>query len=230
MEFRVILHSLLLLVVLVFAKPVPAVEISGGKPVSSAPAETSQSTANFSSFSGSRHLFYAGLSAFSRSILKTTSVSSAKKDFIAPLQYPLLLGYSYGLNANARLLFFTDYTLLPKKGPDGNIFETHLLLRFQFAKQLKKSGYEWKTGILLHHTRIEGKGGTATLNNGGSVADFEIPNSKASMNNLALEFGINYSLTPKLSWQSSLISEAPFHYQKRNFALLTGLAYQIGSN
>ena len=230
MDFRVILHSILLLVVMMFSNAAFAVEVSGGKTVSAKPAASSQSTANFSSNAGHRHLFYVGLSAFSRSILKTTSVSSAKKDFIAPLQYPLLLGYSNVLNANSRLLLLADYTLFPKKGPDGNIFETHLLLRAQFAKLLKKSGFEWKTGVLLHHTRIEGKGGTVVLNNGGGMTDFKIPNSRASMNNFALEFGINFAFTPKLSWQSSLITEAPFHYQKRNFALLTGLVVQVGSN
>ncbi len=207
-----------------------AIEVIGGKPTKSEPAEKS-SNSNPSSFSAmaKRHAFYFGLDVYSKSVLKSTSTSSAKKDLLSPIQFPLLIGYTYAYNYDIRLAVFLDYTLIAKSGPDSNQKETNLLFRSAYTRLIAKSDLEWKLGLLLKQTKVIGEGGTLILNNGSSTSTFYSPGETITSNIFATELGINYFFKEKLSWQSSILIEAPLNSKKRNFSLLTGLVYEIGS-
>lgn len=207
-----------------------AVDIVGGKPTKSEPVEKTKNS-NSTSFSRStkQHALYFGLSAYSKSIMKSTSTSSASKDLLSPIQFPFLVGYTYAFNFNERLAVFLDYTLLTKSGPDSNQKENNLLLRSAYSRLFGKSDFEWKAGLLFKQTQIVGEGGTLILNNGSSTATFYSPGQMTTSKIFATELGINYFFKEKLSWQSSILIEAPLNTKKRNFSLLTGLVYEIGN-
>ena len=207
-----------------------AIDVISGKPTKSDSIEKSKNS-NPSSFSPAtkRHAFYVGLNTYSKSILKTTSTSTATKDLLSPIQFPQLLGYTYAFNYRSRLVVFLDYTLLTKSGPDSNQKETNLLLRTAYSQVIQKSDWEWKAGLLIRQTKIIGEGGTLILNNGSSTATFYSPGNTSTSNIFASEIGINYFFKENFSWQSSLLIEAPLNTKKRNFSLLTGLVYEIGS-
>ncbi len=207
-----------------------AVEVINGKPTKAESVEKSKNP-NPSSFKSmiKRHAFYAGLDTYSKSILKTTSTSSATKDLLSPTQFPILLGYSYAFNPNDRLVVFLDYTFFSISGPDSNQKETNLLLRTGYSQVIGKSDWEWKAGLLIKETKIIGEGGTLILNNGSSTATFYSPGDTATSNIFAAELGFNYFFKKKFSWQSSILGEAPLNTKKRNFSLLTGLVFEIGN-
>ena len=218
------------LLVQLLAFNILAIEVIGGKPTKSEPAEKSQNS-NPSTFTSAakKHAFYVGLDAYSKSILKTTSTSSAKKDLLSPIQFPLVLGYTYAFNTNTRLAVFLDYTFNTKSGPDSNQKETNLLLRTAYSRLFGKSDLEWKAGLLLKQTKIIGEGGTVILNNGSGTATFYSPGDTVNSNVFATELGINYFFKENLSWQSSIFIEAPLNSKKRNISLLTGLVFEIGN-
>ncbi len=210
-----------------------AVDVISGKTKRPEPVAKSTnpnpSTASTTSYLSKKHSFYVGLDAYSKSILKTTSVKSAAKDNLSPMQFPILLGYTYAFSKESRFILFLDYTLISESGPDSNQKETNLLLRSAYSQVFGKSDWEWKTGILFKQTKIIGEGGTVLLNNGGGQILFYSPGNTSESNIFATEVGINYFFNQKISWQSSLLIEAPLNTQKRNFSLLTGLVYEIGT-
>lgn len=177
--------------------------------------------------SSSQHSFYVGMDVFSRSLMKTTSTSSAKKDFISPMQYPISFAYGYKLMGDAKFMPQLDYTLFPKKGKDGSTEETHMLLHLPYVKKIKSSAFDWKAGLVLYQMSIKGGGGTVTLNNGGSTANFAVPSDTRSSRISMLELGAHYTIS-KFLIHGSLFVEGPFHKDKRNYSLMLGVLYNIG--
>ncbi len=204
-----------------------AITVSEGKEVKPVPTETAAPGKSPSHF-GNHHLFFIGLDTFTRSISRTTHVESGSYDIFSPIQFPLLLSYSYQLGYTSRLLFQLDYTLFPKSGADGGTQENHLLLRIPYVHQFKNSTLEWKTGFLLHQMIIKGGSGTTILKNGNSTATFYIPDNTTTANSVLAEVGLSYPYQ-KFIFESSLLLESPLNYKTRNFSFLLGISYQIGA-
>ncbi len=203
-----------------------AITIAEGKEVKAEPRESKLKSAN-SSRAGN-HQFYLGLDTYARSVSKTSSVESGTKDLLSPLQFPFLFGYAYKLSSESRLMTEIDYTLFPKKGPDGGTEENHLLVRLPYAQNFGASNIEWKAGIAFHQTTLKGKGGTTVLNIGSGMATFYLPDSTSTTNQVLGEIGINFPIR-KFSFQSSLFIEAPFDSKARNLSFLFGISYLIGA-
>ena len=174
------------------------------------------------------HTFDIGLDSFARSISKTTTIESGKKDLLSPFQFPLFLGYSYQFSAEEKMAVDLDYTLFPKKGPDGGTEETHFLVRIPYIRKWTDSNFSWKAGVGLHQFSIKGKDGTVVLNNGSSTATFYIPDSTTTATQFLLESGIDYTFN-KFKSSASLLLENPLNDKTRSFSLIIGLVYQIGS-
>lgn len=208
-----------------FAFSALALVINKGKEV---PAQSRTNTKEPASKRNGSHLFEIGIDSFSRSLLKTTSTESGKKDFSSPFQFPLLLSYAFQFSAEEKMAAELDYTLFPKKGPDGGTEESHILLRFPYIRKFSNSNYEWKAGLGIHQLTIKGKDGSAVLNNGSGTATFYFPDHSTTINQFFLEGGFNY-LINKCNFSTSFLMESPLNSKSRTLSLLFGLSYQIGS-
>lgn len=174
------------------------------------------------------HTFDIGLDSLARSIAKTTTIESGKKDLLSPFQFPLFLGYSYQFSPEEKMAVNLDYTLFPKKGPDGGTEETHFLVRLPYIRKWTDSNLAWKAGVGLHQFTIKGQGGSVVLNNGASTATFFLPDSTSTTTQFLLEIGLNYSIN-RIQATSSFLIESPLNSKSRSAALILGINYQIGS-
>ena len=172
--------------------------------------------------------FYIGFDFYSKNILSTTSQSNGRKDYFSPFQYPLSLAYSYRFDETYRFLPQLDYTVFFKKGEDGGTQESDLLLHLPLVRSLDRTGFEWKLGVVFHQSKILGKGGSVTLNDGTGSNVFYLPAQSSIANSFKMEFGMLYEVGQILI-QGGFIVESPFNTSKRNYSLLAGLGYKIGS-
>lgn len=201
--------------------------VNKGKETSS-PAQSRAIAQAGSAKSNGLHTFEIGIDSFARSLLKTTSATSGKKDVFSPLQYPLLLGYGYRFSPEEKFAVELDYTLFPKKGPDGGTEETHILLRFPYVRKFSNSSFEWKAGAGLHQLSIKGKNGSVTLNNGSGTAVFYFPDAITTTNQFFLEAGFCYPRN-KYKISTSFLLESPLNSNSRTLSLVLGFSYQIGA-
>lgn len=174
--------------------------------------------------------YYFGVSVFSPSFMGRTSSDSAKKEVLAPFQFPLSFAYPYEIGYSGRILPQISYTLLPKKSPEGGSEETHLLLQLPYLGRFGDNfgeGLEWKAGIVLHQMKIVGKGGTTVLNNGNSSKTFYLPDSTKTVNTVEAELGLAYPFGRVLT-EGSLLVEAPFSTSRRSYALFFSFMYTFG--
>lgn len=223
-SFKYWTSLLTVLCTLVFSHSALALSVDSGRSKGTSNARGPSSSGGGSS---NKHSFYVGLDIYSRSVMKTTSSPSAKKDFISPTQYPISFAYGYKLLGDAKFMPQLDYTLLAKKGKDGSTEETQLLLHLPYVKRFQGSSFDWKAGLVLHQTTIKGGGGTVTLNNGGGTASFAVPSDTRTSRISMLELGTIYTIQ-KFLIHGSLFIEGPFNKDKRNYSLMLGFLYNIG--
>ncbi|OFZ31047.1 MAG: hypothetical protein A2622_00120 [Bdellovibrionales bacterium RIFCSPHIGHO2_01_FULL_40_29] len=220
----------LLFIVLSIPLQSQSLEVLGGKEVKQQTVSQSAPSTSSSGYSGKRHSFFGGLNAYTRSINKTTSSTSGKKDVIAPLQFPVMIGYSYALNSESKISTQLDYTLFPKKGVDGGVSESHIIFRLPYSRKIAKTNWDWRAGLAFHQTRLVGGGGPIILNNGTGTAPFGTADGTVLSNVFATELGINYRFDKRMSTQVSFIIEAPLQTRRRTISLLSGVVYDFGDN
>jgi hypothetical protein len=206
-----------------FAHAVPVEEYK----VIKTPKSDGYSENNFSSSKEWRNSIYGGFDVYSRSVNKTSSVATGKKDLASPFQYPFLISYTHKLSADSRYWAQLGYTIFPKQGPDGGTEESHFFFKVPYSRKFTNSNYEWKAGLVFHQTRIAGQGRAVDQYNGTSSRSYVLPDGTRTSSTLSPEIGLIYEVN-KILLQSSLIIEAPFNYKSRTVSLLLGISWNIG--
>ena len=174
--------------------------------------------------------FELGMSMTSYQLQRQVSDDSGKTGFLGDNYYNLRMQYHVPVVMH---LFFSpelDYipaSLLAKKSPDGNQSSTlnSLLLpaTYNITSYADISG-----GLALMRYTLTTKGGTITLPNGNSEAEFGLPGRTVTSTTLAWVFGGAFSYMRARGGLNVLV-QAPLSSVKRTLSLQLYAGYPIFS-
>lgn len=172
------------------------------------------------------HNVSVGLGAYSDGIKSRATKSSGAEGLIGPLAFPLSVKVSPAADSGGFALL-TDYTLLPRKSPEGQVKNRYLLVRVPYKVTLISGG---TLAVLLGpqikiHTQ-KGSGTSVALANGNSTSVFGTPSRSVTDALVGIDFGFatqfdKFLVTLESSFEGFTSSS------KRNLTLLLGLTYTV---
>lgn len=171
------------------------------------------------------HSTSLGVAAYSDGIKSRATQASGSEGFLGPLAYPVSLKVTP--IETSGLAYMLDYTLLPRKSPEGAIKNTYLIARAPFSLTLMSGGaLSFLLGPQIKLHTQKGSGVSQQLNNGGSTAVFGTPSYAVKDALVGIDFGFKSEIQGfLLSAESSI--EGFAKSSKLNLTLLIGLTYRV---
>lgn len=117
-------------------------------------------------------------------------------------------------------------TLFPKKGRDPHISTLTYYTFINGSYQLKYVRPQIGGGLVF--TRISADGGTESLNNGGEMTDFPLPQGPSTAMNLVTNLGLEFIVHPEWSLQTSAWIYNITDKLSRSYSYLLFVHYHFG--
>jgi hypothetical protein len=173
-----------------------------------------------------------GASTISRGLSKISQNTSGEdRNFLGTMYYSLVLGTSFDLSGDWHLAPDVTYTPWSRQSPDGGSSETLWTGALPVVYNLSgaDSGFDVEAGPVLMYYTLQGKGGTAVLNNGNGTSTFVLPGTWQTSKTLALQTGAGYSFGAN-KINLDLITEALLSNSRRQYDLMLTYTYNLLEN
>jgi hypothetical protein len=167
-----------------------------------------------------------GVSAYWDGLKSRATTDSGAEGLLGPPAFPLSVKVSPAAEST-NFALYTDYTVLPRKAPEGDIKNRYLLIRTPLVVPVMSEGaLSLLAGPSLKLHTQKGSGATLELPNGNSTAPFVTPSYSVTDSLVAIDLGLkaefgNYIVTAEYAIEGFASST------KRNFTALLGLTYKI---
>lgn len=161
-----------------------------------------------------------GAGAIAYSTLKTAGTPEGNAKTFGEVYPTLSLGWridSFDVTA--------AYTVFGKTAQDDAATKKILFTSVTYAL-LKDDSFRLRAGTGLLFYSIAGKGGSVTLQNGGSTSTFYRPSETKTSRLFHLNAGSDYRLTEEIKVHGDLILVGPLT-EKRTLSLFVGLTYAV---
>jgi hypothetical protein len=139
---------------------------------------------------------------------------------VAPFSFPV--GVKAHFDSFTPFTLAVDYTPMAKAGPESELTSRYTLVRVLFGVA---EGLSIGPSLTMHTQK--GNGDVIELNNGGSTADFAIPDSSSTSQIFGLNVSYDYAIGNFVIGNEIFLQEF-MNFNRWNFAWLVSLQYQFG--